>query len=78
VERHGILRPSRRTIRFDLEVFIGPQTDAAVVVELPRTLTVVRADPAPWRVTTVHGHPVLMWTACAALPRHPVVTARER
>jgi DNA-directed RNA polymerase specialized sigma24 family protein len=74
-ERIGLLQRRRYTVEVHLDVPYGDEADGAMVLELPRTLTVVSADPVPWRVTALHGHPVLMWTRCATLPHYPIVTA---
>lgn len=76
-ERIGMLKPVRRTVQLHLDVFYGPQADGAIVLELPQTMRVVRADPMPERVSTIHGHPLLTWTAGASLPHYPIVTAHE-
>lgn len=75
-ERVGLLKPRRHAVEIHCDVSYGDDAEGAIVLELPRTLAVVRADPAPCRVVTVHGHAVLMWARCAGLAHPPVVTVR--
>ena len=74
-EAVGAIRPSRAGVQIPVDIHYGDESDGALAIELPRNMIVTRVDPPPHHVARVHGHPVLTWTGCAALPQ-PKVVAR--
>ncbi len=75
-EASTAIRPSHRQIEIHLDIRFGSDGNGATFLELPRTLAVERANPAPTRVASLHDRMVLLWTAAADLARYPVVIAR--
>ncbi len=59
-----------------LDIHYGEESDGALVVELPLGMYVHRASPSPARTASIHGHTVLHWESCAALPHSPVISGR--
>ena len=75
-EAATIIRPSRQQVEIHLDIRFGSGGNGATFLELPRTLAVERANPAPTRLALLHNRTVLLWTGAADLPRSPVIVAR--
>jgi RNA polymerase sigma-70 factor (ECF subfamily) len=74
-EATGAIRRSRKSIQIPADIHYSEESDGALAIELPRNMTVTRVEPPPHYVARVHGHPLLAWANCAALP-NPRVVAR--
>lgn len=75
-EAATLIRPSRKHVELHLDIGFGPDSNGATFLELPRTLAMMRADPAPTAITSLHDRVVLLWSQAAALRHYPLVLAR--